>query len=354
MERLLQFDPILRQAIEGRIRQIDAFRDNWEITEALSAEVLRTLQQLATVQSTGSSTRIEGAKLADTEVAELMRSMQVRKLSSRDEQEVAGYFQTLQLIQENHPYIDLSENTIRGLHKQLLQYSDKDAHHLGNYKTLSNQVVATLPSGKQRIIFQTTEPAAVNEAMRQLLTWTITAFAEKTQHPLVVVGTFVYELLTIHPFQDGNGRLSRLLTNLLLLQQGYTFVQYASLEREVERDKARYYESLMQAQRQRGTEQEVIGRWMNFFLDMLLRIIDTLREKQREVNEPAALYLNQRQRTVLEYIRKQGFTALKDVETQLPEVSRNTLKYDLKRLHEAGYLTRQGKGRGTVYAVAIT
>ncbi len=349
MNRLLHFDEITQTANQARIAKIDAFRDSWELSEALTADTLQQLQQLATMQSVGSSTRIEGVTMGDEEIARLIKEMEIRKLVSRDEQEVAGYFTTLQLILDSYPHITLTENTIKGLHKQLLQFSDKDTYHQGEYKTLSNQVVATLPSGEQKIIFRTTDPARVNDAMRKLITWTDREITGSTQHRLLVIGTFVYEFLTIHPFQDGNGRLSRLLTTLLLLRNGYEFIQYVSLEREIEKQKAKYYQSLMHAQRKRDTEQEVIGRWMSFFLEAIYQLTLKLQERQQEVAEPAALYLNKRQRIVLEYIRKHGATALKDVEARLPDESRSTLKYDLKRLYEAGYLERKGKGRGTVY-----
>jgi Fic family protein len=349
MDHLLQFDDLHWSVLQQQLQQVDAFRDRWELVQAYTPEELRQLRQLATVQSVGSSTRIEGVTLTDEAIARLIESLTITELQSRDQQEVAGYFEALDLILEQYAYIEWTESNIRGLHQQLLRYSSRDEHHRGKYKTLSNQVVANLPDGTQRIIFQTTGPAATPEAMRQLVAWTNQALAAGERHPLIVIGTAIYEFLSIHPFQDGNGRLSRLLTTLLLLKNGYAFVAFTSVEHEIERRKAQYYRSLMKAQRYRGQARERINDWLFFFLDSLNRSTARLEERGRQLREPEGLYLNPRQEQVLRYVRRQGPVAVKDLEAFLPDISRNTLKYDLARLYEAGLLERRGKGRGTVY-----
>jgi len=276
MDRLLKFDEVTQMIVEKRVGDITAYANSWSNDHKLEQDFLLQLRELATVQSIGSSTRIEGSSLTDEEVNSLLQGMQTQKLRSRDEEEVAGYFHTLKIILEDPTGIPISASLVRGLHKQLLQFSSKDRHHLGSYKQLTNRVVATFKDGTQKTIFKTTEPMFVEREMTSLYDWYITNIKAGTYHPLVVIGTFIYEFLTIHPFQDGNGRLSRLLTTLLLLQNGYDFVQFASFERVIERRKRDYYAALMEAQRNRGEEQEVIGRWMVFFLRSLTILAEDL------------------------------------------------------------------------------
>ena len=185
--------------------------------------------------------------------------MKITAFKTRDEQEVFGYYEALDLILDHAKEIDLSEAYIKQLHGILLRYSDKDQRHRGGYKMLSNQVVANYPDGSQRVIFNTTAPHLTETQMYEMVGWVGDALEAGTIHPLLVVGLFIYEFLSIHPFQDGNGRLSRLMTTLLLLKMGYDFAQYVSLENIIEQRKADYYRALMAGQQYRSTEKEVIG-----------------------------------------------------------------------------------------------
>lgn len=350
MDRLLRINDLTWTSIQNLAARLDSYQSRWVDRKDLSPDQLSELREMATVQSIGSSTRIEGARLADEEIAQLIEHLSIEKLSSRDQQEVAGYYHTLRIVLESYADISLTENVIKGLHKQLLQYSEKDAHHRGEYKTLSNQVVATLPGGEQRVIFPTTDPAAVPEAMRRAVDWYNHALAAGEIHELVLIGTFVYEFLSIHPFQDGNGRLSRLLTTLLLLRNGYEFIQYTSLEQEIEQYKADYYRSLMRAQRLRGQDEEVIGSWLVYLLKAIERAAAKLdADGDRLLQESPSLYLNRRQQSVLRYFDRHDTLSIGQIDELLPEVSRNTLKYDLSKLTDAGMLLRRGRGRGTVY-----
>ncbi len=202
------------------------------------------MRKIATIESIGSSTRIEGETLTDQEVKELLKDIKITKLKTRDEQEVIGYYEVLELIYDNYADIRLSENYIKQLHQMLLKYSIKDERYRGTYKFLTNKVVATHPTGEQRTIFATTEPAWVATEMQELTEWTNEQLEYKSIHPLIIIASFIYDFLSIHPFQDGNGRLSRLLTTLCLLQNNYSFIQYISLENHIEQNKKAYYEAL--------------------------------------------------------------------------------------------------------------
>lgn len=350
MDRLLRINEISWVSINKLTGFIDKYQDEWMDRVDLNPTQLSQLREMATVQSIGSSTRIEGSQLEDEEIVRLIDNMEITELKSRDEQEVAGYYRTLQIILESYDDIPLSVNIIKGLHKQLMQFSTKDDYHRGEYKTLSNQVVATLPNGEQRTIFKTTVPMQVPAQMNAAVDWYNREVKSGERHELIVIGAFIYEFLTIHPFQDGNGRLSRLLTTLLLLKAGYDFVQYASLEQEIERYKSDYYKSLMLAQRFRGVDEEVIGSWLIFLLKSIKSVAKKLEgDDNRILEEPHALYMNLRQRNVMQYFERKDELSVGDIDRLLPQVSRNTLKYDLAKLTKAGYLKRHGKGRGTVY-----
>ena len=359
MDKLLQFDEITQMIIDKRLNDITAYNNSWVSNHNLEEDLLLELRELATVQSIGSSTRIEGSSLTDEEVSSLLQGMQVQKLRSRDEEEVAGYFHTLIIVLNGPEDIPISASSVRGLHKQLLQFSSKDQHHLGNYKQLTNRVVATLEDGTHRTIFKTTEPMFVEQEMTNLYDWYHANIDGQTHHPLIVIGTFIYEFLTIHPFQDGNGRLSRILTTLLLLQNGYGFVQYASFERAIEKKKRDYYAALMQAQQNRGTEREIIGFWMMFFLktlraltvdlDRLIKLKNGDDDSPSILKEQSLPYLSIREERVLRYFERNESLSVRELDERVREVSRSTVKNDLKKLTEVGLLERRGRGRGTVY-----
>lgn len=350
MDNLLRFDYLSQTSIQTLIKKIDKYNKEWKQRDQLNPEQLRTLKKLATISSIGSSTRIEGSSLSNEEVARLIDNMDITKLVSRDEQEVAGYYRVLDILQEQYAELPLSESMIKGLHNELLRYADKDQYHRGEYKKHSNRVVATDAKGNERTIFQTTDAVHTPEAMRKAVNWYLQEIEKGVRSHLVVIFTFIYEFLSIHPFQDGNGRLSRLLTNFLLLKAGYDFVLYHSIEQGIEDEKKGYYKSLMLAQRYRGKEEEEISRWMFFMLNTLYKLTGELdKDESTILKEPQALYLNRRMRNVLEFVRQEGELSVKEIDALLPTVSRSTVKNDLGKLKEAGYLERHGKGRGTVY-----
>ena len=269
LDQKLDFTFTANQQIIQLIAEIDLFRGKWEHLEQLRPVFLKELKGMATIQSIGSSTRIEGATLSDKEIEQLIADLKVNKLENRDEQEVIGYYDVLELILDNAEDIHLTENYIMQLHTVLLRYSTKDSGQKGAYKKVSNKVVASYPDGTQRVIFNTTEPYLVQKEMQELLSWTNKRLENLEYHPLLVVGLFIYEFLSIHPFHDGNGRLSRLLTTLLLIKLDYDFIQYISFEHIIENRKERYYAALMECQRKRNTEEERVDTWMLFFLNAL-------------------------------------------------------------------------------------
>ncbi|MBU1014626.1 MAG: Fic family protein [Bacteroidetes bacterium] len=344
----INFDFQTNQLILKSISFIDSFKGKWNLVENKENIFLKELRKIATIESIGSSTRIEGAKLTNKEIKELLENVKITELKTRDEQEVVGYYDVLEIINENFENINISKNYIQQLHQNLLKYSTKDDRHRGTYKNLSNKVVANYPDGTQRVIFNTTEPHLVESEMDDLIDWTNNQLKSEALHPLIAIGFFIYEFLSIHPFQDGNGRLSRLLTNLLLLKSDYLFIQYVSFENLIEQKKKTYYEALMDGQKDKNLEKEKIDKWMLFFLQSLEALIHRLEQKY-DVFKSKGGYLNERQKKIKEFIKTNQPIKLADLVNMMPDISINTLKKDLQYMKTEQIIESIGKNKGTVY-----
>ena len=334
----------------GLIAEIDEFKGAWRALGTLAPERLSALRRVATIESIGSSTRIEGNKLTDSEVEKLLSNLSVHSFASRDEQEVAGYAETMEQIFQSWEYIPLTENYVRQLHRDLLRHSDKDERHRGNYKTSPNNVVAFDAQGQQiGVVFETATPFDTPQLMGELLEWTNAALETKRLHPLLVIGIFTVTFLAIHPFQDGNGRLSRILTTLLLLRCGYAYTPYSSLESVIENSKEGYYLALRQTQTTIRTDAPNWQPWLLFFLRALHQQMKRL-EKKVEQEHIVLAALPELSLQILEYARDHGRVTVKDM-VILTGASRNTLKEHFRKLVENRQLTMQGKGRGVWYRI---
>ena len=330
------------------IASIDEFKGAWRFLGSLAPDRLSALRRVATVESVGSSTRIEGSTLSDRQVEELLSNLAVRTFATRDEQEVAGYAELMDLVFSSWQDIPFTENHIRQLHQILMRHSEKDSWHRGNYKTHSNSVAAFGGNGAQiGIVFQTASPFDTPRLMTELVSWVNGDREAGRLHPLLVIGLCVVVFLEIHPFQDGNGRLSRVLTTLLLLQAGYAYVPYSSLESVVEQNKDAYYLALRQTQVTIRTEAPDWQPWLMFFLRSLAEQVRRLEIKiDREKLVLASLPTLSLQ--VVEFAREHGRVTIGE-SIRLTGASRNTLKQHLRALVERGYLHQRGRGRGVWY-----
>lgn len=352
MDDLLKTEAIsITAAMLKTISGIDEFKGAWRALGRLAPERLDNLRRVAAIESIGSSTRIEGAKLSDREVDQLLSKIDVTNFASRDEQEVAGYAAAMETVFAHYDSIDLTENHIKQLHRDLLQYADKDEQHRGEYKTLDNHVEAFGPDGKSLgVVFETASPFETPAQMKALLVWTREALDQGELHPLIVTGVFIVVFLAIHPFQDGNGRLSRILTTLLLLRAGYEYVPYVSLESVIERTKDDYYRALRRTQGTLRKESSDWQPWLDYLLGALRSQKQVLEEKiKREkilLDSLPPLSLE-----ILDIVRTQGRVSVADA-AKITGTSRNTIKDHLKALTESGHLARHGAGRGTWYALA--
>lgn len=348
---MMQTDSIqITPELLALITEVDEFKGAWRALGTLAPERLKALRHVATIESIGSSTRIEGSKLTDREVERLLANLEIKRFSSRDEQEVAGYAEVMETVFHAWADIPITENYIKQLHRDLLRYSEKDERHRGDYKKLRNDVGAFDAAGKLiGIVFETATPFDTPRRMTELVKWLNDARELKRIHPLLIVAVFIVTFLEIHPFQDGNGRLSRILTTLLLLQAGYAYVPYSSLESVIENSKEGYYLALRQTQGTIRTETPNWQPWLIFFIRALQQQKRRLAVKvEREKNALAALPVLAVK--ILDYVRDNGRVTTRDMVRETG-ASTNTLKATFTSLVEKGLLVRHGGGRSTWYAL---
>jgi Fic family protein len=332
------------------ISEIDEFKGAWAAIGRISPDRLTSLRRVATIESIGSSTRIEGAKLSDKEVERLLSNLEIKRFASRDEEEVAGYASVMETVFEHWQEVTLSENHIRQLHRDLLQYSRKDARHRSTYKTQNNHVEAFSSDGKSLgVVFQTATPFDTPRLMGELVAWTKRRFEENDLHALIVIAIFVVVFLEIHPFQDGNGRLSRVLTTLLLLRAAYAYVPYSSLESVVERSKDACYLALRRTQGTIRTKAPDWQPWLLFFLKSLQQQKARL-EKKIERERLILGDLPELSVQILELCRERGRITVAEA-VKATGANRHTIKDHLKALARAGHIAQHGAGRGVWYGL---
>lgn len=326
------------------ISEIDRFDAHWTAIERKEGQSLKELKSIATVRSVGASNRIEGNSMSDEEVDVLLQQMDLTKLTDRDSQEVVGYFEVLDLISESYEDIQIVESHIKSLHNSLLRYSTKDEWHKGNYKVHTNAVEASFPDGTRQIVFQTTEAGfATEDAMRQLITW---YNSEREVHILIRVASLVYDFLSVHPFQDGNGRLSRLISTLLMLKNGYKWIQYVSFEHEIESRKNEYYKVLRSCQAQRPNED--ITDWVSFFLSCLSNIQAQLLSKLQMNGMESQL--SPKEKLVYTIIQSRPNIQSGEISEKLA-MPLPTVKRLLSSLTSKSLVQKQGNGRNVSYTI---
>jgi Fic family protein len=326
---------------------IDEFKGAWKAFQNIAPDRLNLLRKVATIESVGSSTRIEGAKLTDGEIERLLSGVGMGHFRSRDEEEVAGYAEAMNLVFESYADIPLDENHIKQLHQVLLKHSSKDARHRGEFKKQPNDVAAFDADGKNvGVVFETATPFDTPRKMKELVAWFDREIRAGQQHSLILIAVFVVHFLAIHPFQDGNGRLSRILTTLCLLRAGYLYVPYSSLERIVEENKDRYYLALRRAQSTLYADNARLGSWLTFFLQSLKTQTEVLSRKLER--EQGLLEIPKLSQEILTLARERGRVTVRDICT-LTGANRNTVKVHLKGLVQKRLLVLEGKGKGAWY-----
>jgi len=351
VQKRLQLNPLVIEEVYAILAEIDGVKNSWQLTERLLPQTIERLTHSVIVTSTGSSNRIEGNRLTDAEVENLYKQLRVKKFKTRDEQEIAGYLECLELVFNHYKDIPISESSILKLHDDMLIHSEKDLRHKGQYKFGSNRVEAKDHKGNVvGIIFDPTPPHLVKKEMQELLEWYYWAIKTKVKHPLIIIGNFIFEYLAIHPFQDGNGRTSRLITNLMLLQERYLFTSIVSHEKIIEAQKVDYYLALNKTQSTWKTENEDISAWLLFFLNVIkaqstqaLKIMegDTIDYLLSEKQLAFWQWINEQ--STVEFTRKNAVEAL--------GFSERTIESIIKKFFDLKRLKRLGQGRATRYAL---
>ena len=333
--------------IVSKIAKIDELKGQWISGARLNPQVLGRLKRSVLITSTGASTRIEGARLNDADIEKLMRGIDIQKFTNRDKQEVKGYYELLENVFNSWKGLKFNESLIKHFHKELLKYAEKDKKHRGEYKKTENKVHMVDEAGQSiGILFDTTFAFLTPGQMRDLVEWTQKTLKENKYHPLLVIGNFLVEFLKIHPFSDGNGRLSRVLTNLLLLRAGYLYMPYISHEKLIEDNKPDYYIALRKSQKTIGSKKESINIWLDFFLDV------TMKQSQMAVEllskENIEKILSEKQLIIWQYIEKVKETSTGDI-IKNTGVARPTVKQALDVLLKLKKIERIGLGRSTRY-----
>lgn len=329
-----------------RIAEIDELKGRWSGSLVLNPRILGQLKRSVIITSAGSSTRIEGSKMTDREVDRFLRGLNQNVPKNRDEEEVAGYADILGRIFDHYDTLKITEGGIFHLHDLMLKFSKKDELHRGKYKTKDNTVAIVEKGEIKKILFKPTPPWLVKKEMDDAFFWLTENLEKKDIHPLVIISNFIFEFLAIHPFEDGNGRLSRALTNLMLLQQGYAFVPYVSLEEIVESRQSEYYISLRQTQKNHKTDNENIEPWLLFFLDCVLTQTKQAL-KLLEGNDPVKL-LSEIQKQVYDQFISDGELSVSEIQ-RVTDISLGTVKQAVSRLLERNLIERLGQGRATRY-----
>ena len=331
-----------------QIPEIDEFKGKWNADNLTKLDFLKQLKKISTIESIGSSNRIEGNKLSNIEVETLLNNIEKQSFKNRDEEEVAGYSELLNTIYDNYSVIPINVNYIKQLHKILLRNVSKDIHHCGQYKTISNAVAAFDAAGKEiGIIFQTATPFDTPRLMDELVDWVNKALDEGLFHPLIVIGVFIVHFLAIHPFQDGNGRLSRALTALLLLRSGYSYVPYSSMESIIEASKSSYYSALQATQKNIWDDDKVdYNPWVEFFIMTLYKQKLHLEKKIKQIEKTADLSPNAR--WVLKLFDENEELTSKEV-SEKTGLKIETVRKILQKLLKRGDIKKYGTTRSRSY-----
>lgn len=356
LDKRLLFDQNESAEIYSIIAKIDAIKGQWQIGEKLSPQIIARLKTSVLITSAGASTRIEGSRLSDEEVKKLYNNIRIKKFKTRDEQEVAGYLELLKKVFDSYSIkekktsgLRFSESLIKNFHKEIMKYSNKDVRHKGDYKFGPNRVEAVDSQGNVvGVIFDPTPPHLVAKEMLELTEWMMKSLRNKNKNRLLIISNFIFEFLAIHPFQDGNGRTSRILSVLLLIESGYSFIPFISHESLIENNKAEYYLALNKAQKTWKTKQENVLPWILFFLKTVL--------KQGELSlklltqENVEDFLSEKQLKVWQFALSSTSFQRGDV-IKATELGARTVEESIKKLLRMNKLKKFGEGKATRYEV---
>ena len=333
---------LLTPEVSNLLSAIHEYRGKQTLYITARKDVLEQLLEIAVIQSTDASNRIEGIYTSDARLRELV--MQRVKPVNRNEKEIAGYRDVLRTIRENHEYIPVTPNTILQLHRDL--YSFHPSGMGGHWKNSNNLIAESDAEGNKRVRFTPTPAFETPDAMRALCDAYNQAVTEERCDPLILLVVFIFDFLCIHPFNDGNGRMSRLLTLLLLYQHSYIVGKYISLEKLVEENKQTYYEALQESSTGWNAGSNNCLPFLQYLLGIVLK---AYREFENRVEHVVSTKLNKTERIRMLFEQKAGKITKADIARFCPDISVSLIERTLGQMLANGEIRKIGASRSTAY-----
>lgn len=327
--------------ILGLVAQIHECKGRQEMYLQQKPEELKRLIEIAKVQSTEASNEIEGIRTTNTRLKQLCADKTTPR--NRDEKEIMGYRDVLNTIHENFEYIPIRSGYILQLHRDLYQYSEKGIG--GKYKNTQNYISATDANGDSYVLFTPLAPYETPEAVEQICENYNRVIDSQEVNPLILIPAFILDFLCIHPFNDGNGRMSRLLTTLLLYRSGYVVGRYISLESKIAKNKGIYYAALEECQQGWYEENEDISPFIKYLLSTILAAYRDFEDRVSLISARLP---------IVEMVRRAAYGKIgkftkNDIMELCPSISKTSIENALKKLVEDGVIIRHGKGKSTFY-----
>ena len=329
--------------IVNMLSSLHEFRGKQELYIEAESDILTALLNIAKIQSTKASNKIEGIYTSDERLEALV--MEKAEPQNRSEEEIAGYREVLATVHDSYEYISICPNNILQLHRDLYGFSSSDTG--GRFKNTDNVIAESGKDGKQRVRFAPVPAFQTAEAMEALCSEFNSAIDRSEYDPLLLIPMFILDFLCIHPFNDGNGRMSRLLTLLLLYRSGYIVGKYISMEMLIEKTKETYYEALQNSSIGWHDNTSDYTSFVRYYLGVVLKGYNDFQDRVEHLKYRK---ISKTERVKAVFEKKLGIIKKSDIATLCPDISETTIERSLKELLESGYIEKVGKGRATGYA----
>ena len=333
---------LLTPDIVNLLSSLHEFRGKQELYIEAESDVLTALLDIAKIQSTKASNKIEGIYTSDERLEALV--MEKVEPCNRSEEEIAGYREVLATVHDGYEYIPIRPNIILQLHRDLYSFSSSDTG--GRFKNTDNVIAESSKDGQQRVRFTPVSAFQTPEAMENLCNEFNNAIERAEYDPLLLIPMFILDFLCIHPFNDGNGRMSRLLTLLLLYRSGYIVGKYVSMEMLIEKTKETYYEALQNSSIEWHNNRSDYTSFVRYYLGIVLKGYNEFQDRIEHLKHHK---LSKADRVKAVFEKKLGIVKKSDIATLCPDISETTIERTLKDLLESGFIEKVGKGRATGY-----
>ena len=333
---------LLTPDIVNLLSSLHEFRGKQELYIEAESDVLTALLDIAKIQSTKASNKIEGIYTSDERLEALV--MEKVEPRNRSEEEIAGYREVLATVYDSYEYIPIRPNIILQLHRDLYSFSSSDTG--GRFKNTDNVIAESSKDGQQRVRFTPVPAFQTPEAMENLCNEFNNAIERAEYDPLLLIPMFILDFLCIHPFNDGNGRMSRLLTLLLLYRSGYIVGKYVSMEMLIEKTKETYYEALQNSSIEWHNNRSDYTSFVRYYLGIVLKGYNEFQDRIEHLKHHK---LSKADRVKAVFEKKLGIVKKSDIATLCPDISETTIERTLKELLESSFIEKVGKGRATGY-----